>query len=145
MFQLNQLTPMKKTIILMLATVVAIVTMAQQLASTSYTPVSIFRDAAFTWDETVYDFGKIKVNEPVTHEFTFTNSGDAALVISSVKASCGCTVTEYTKDPIPSGENGFVKATYNAAKAGVFSKTVTIDANTGEGSVLLTIKGEVVE
>jgi hypothetical protein len=38
-----------------------------------------------------------------------------------------------------------VKATYNAAKAGVFSKTVTISANTSESSVLLTIKGEVVE
>lgn len=137
---------MKKSIILTLATIVAVVAVAQQLAVTSnISPIVRTADAAFTWDTTVYDFGTIKLNEPVAHEFTFTNSGDAALVISSVKASCGCTVTEYTKDPIPSGGKGFVKATYNAAKAGVFSKTVTIDANTGEGSVLLTIKGEVVE
>lgn len=130
----------------MLATIVAVVAVAQQLAVTNnMSPIVRTADAAFTWDETVYDFGTIKLNEPVAHEFTFTNSGDVALVISSVKASCGCTVTEYTKDPIPSGGKGFVKATYNAAKAGVFSKTVTIDANTGEGSVLLTIKGEVVD
>lgn len=136
---------MKKSIILMLATVVALVAVAQQLAPSSFLPASTLSNAAFTWDETVYDFGTIKLNEPVTHEFTFTNSGDDALVIATVKASCGCTVTEYTKDPIPAGGKGFVKATYNAAKAGVFSKTVTIEANTGEGSVLLTIKGEVIE
>jgi hypothetical protein len=146
MFQLNQLSPMKKTIILMLATVVAMVAVAQQLAVTNNTsPIVRIADAAFAWDETVYDFGKIKLNEPVAHEFTFTNSGDEPLVIAAVKASCGCTVTEYTKDPIPAGGTGFVKATYNAAKAGVFSKTVTITANTSESTVLLTIKGEVVE
>lgn len=130
----------------MLATIVAVVAVAQQLAVTNNTsPIVRIADAAFAWDATVYDFGTIKLNEPVTHEFTFTNSGDEPLVISAVKASCGCTVTEYTKDPIPAGSKGFVKATYNAAKAGVFSKTVSISANTSESTVLLTIKGEVVE
>ncbi|MBX2968624.1 MAG: DUF1573 domain-containing protein [Cyclobacteriaceae bacterium] len=122
------------------------VAVAQQLALTTNTsPIVRIADAAFVWDETVYDFGKIKLNEPVAHEFTFTNAGDEPLLIAAVKASCGCTVTEYTKDPIPSGGKGYVKATYNAAKAGVFSKTVTITANTSESTVLLTIKGEVVE
>ena len=130
----------------MLATVVAMVAVAQQLAVTNNTsPIVRIADAAFAWDETVYDFGKIKLNEPVAHEFTFTNAGDEPLVIAAVKASCGCTVTEYTKDPISAGGTGFVKATYNAAKTGVFSKTVTITANTSESTVLLTIKGEVVE
>jgi hypothetical protein len=95
MFQLNQLSPMKKTIILMLATVVAMVAVAQQLAVTNNTsPIVRIADAAFAWDETVYDFGKIKLNEPVAHEFTFTNSGDEPLVIAAVKASCGCTVQQ---------------------------------------------------
>jgi len=101
--------------------------------------------AAFAWTQTTYDFGKIKVNNPVSNEFTFVNAGDAPLVISGVKASCGCTVAEYTKDPIEPGATGYVKATYNAAKAGVFTKTVTINANTEDGIVLLTIKGEVIE
>ncbi|MBX2961599.1 MAG: DUF1573 domain-containing protein [Cyclobacteriaceae bacterium] len=122
------------------------VAVAQQLAvSTNTSPIVRIADAAFAWDEIVHDFGKIRLNEPVVHEFTFTNSGDEPLVIATVQASCGCTVTEYTKDPIPSGGKGFVKATYNAAKAGVFSKTVTITANTIENTVELTIKGEVVE
>ncbi len=102
-------------------------------------------DAAFSWVTKTYDFGKIKQNKPVTHTFSFTNNGDGPLVISSVQASCGCTVTEYSKDPIAPGSEGFVKATYNAAKAGVFTKTVTVNANTTGAAVQLTIKGEVVE
>ena len=100
---------------------------------------------SFSWNVTAYDFGKIALNKPVTHEFKFTNTGNAPLVISSVRASCGCTVTEYSKDPIAPGAEGFVKATYNAAKVGVFTKTVTVNANAEESVVQLTIKGEVVE
>jgi hypothetical protein len=85
------------------------------------------------------------LNNPVTHEFKFTNTGNAPLVISSVQASCGCTVTEYSKEPIPVGGQGYVKATYNAAKLGVFTKSVTVNANAEESVVQLTIKGEVVE
>ena len=135
---------MKKFVLVALGVVCASVVVAQILASNSpaYTPI---RNAVFAWSETTYDFGKIKVNVPVTHEFSFANTGDVPLVISSVKASCGCTVTEYSKDPIEPGAKGFVKATYNAAKVGVFSKTVTLNANTEEGTVVLAIKGEVID
>ena len=81
----------------------------------------------------------------MSYEFRFTNTGMAPLIISSVKASCGCTVTAYTKDPVEKGGSGFVRATYNAAKPGKYSKTVTVYANSLEGMVLLTIKGEVTE
>ena len=147
-FKFNQTTlnPMKKTVTLIAALAIIVVAFGQELSASikkEMGPPSIA--AAFAWEATVYDFGKIKKDAPVTHEFTFTNSGGEALIISSVQASCGCTVTEYTKDPIPAGEQGFVKATYNAAKPGVFTKTVTIKANTNDEAVLLTIKGEVVE
>ena len=99
--------------------------------------------ATFDWEATAHDFGKVKLNNPVTHQFKFVNNSDEPLIISSVQASCGCTVTQYTKDPVPPGGNGFVSATYNAAKEGVFSKTVTVNANTEKGSFQLTIKGEV--
>jgi hypothetical protein len=92
---------------------------------------------------TVHDFGKIPLNKPVTHEFRFTNTGTSPLIISSVQASCGCTVTDYSKDPIAPGAEGFVKATYNAATSGIFSKTVTVNANAEESAVRLMIKGEV--
>lgn len=100
---------------------------------------------SFAWTETTFNFGQIKIAVPVTHEFTFTNNGKEPLIISSVQASCGCTVASYTKDPILPGGKGFVKATYNAAKAGTFTKTITVNSNVDGGVVLLTIKGEVVE
>jgi hypothetical protein len=135
---------MKKTLVLMAAFVVAIVAVGQELASTSsLNPAPAA--AIFTWNGKVFDFGQIQRGTPVTHEFSFTNTGNDVLVISSVQASCGCTVTDYSKDPIPAGGKGYVKATYNAANPGAFSKTVTIHANTDESTVVLTIKGEVVE
>ena len=117
---------------------------AHQLAS-NYSITTMFKGAAFAWSQTSFDFGKIKHNEPVSNTFTFTNEGTEPLVITSVQASCGCTVTEYSKDPIAPGGKGFVKATYNAAKVGQFTKTVTVNANTEDAVVQLTIKGEVTE
>lgn len=137
---------MKKLFLIALGMACMTAVVAQVLVSNNK-PVNPLNPAtaAFAWTQTTFDFGKIKLNNPVTNEFSFTNTGDAPLVISGVTASCGCTVAEYTKDPIEPGAKGFVKATYNAAKVGVFSKTVTINANTEEGVVQLTIKGEVVE
>lgn len=97
---------------------------------------------AFAWSETTFDFGKIRHNAPVTHEFRFVNNGSEPLIISSVQASCGCTVAKYSRDPVAPGAEGFVIATYNAAAKGIFNKTVTVNANTDK-SVVLSIKGEV--
>lgn len=138
---------MKKMIAVLLFLASAPVAFSQTLVSVNPKPAVSFspENAAFAWVATSFDFGKIKVNNPVSNKFTFTNTGDAPLVISSVQASCGCTVADYTKDPIPVGGEGFVKATYNAANVGRFSKTVTVNANTQERVVTLTITGEVVQ
>jgi hypothetical protein len=135
-----------KKIIVALFLIASVPAFAQSVVSMMPTLLPFKLDnAAFNWTAKNYDFGKITVNSPVTHEFKFTNTGDVPLVISSVQASCGCTVANYTKDPIPAGGEGFVKATYNAATLGKFTKTVTVNANTEEGVVVLTITGEVVQ
>ncbi|HZI26306.1 MAG TPA: DUF1573 domain-containing protein [Chryseolinea sp.] len=134
---------MKKICLILMVSMLVTPLLAQQLASINAVPA--WETPAFSWTTTTYDFGKIKLNTPVTHEFRFTNSGNAPLVISSVQASCGCTVTDYSKDPIGPGAEGYVKATYNAAKVGVFAKSVTVKANAEDSIVQLTIKGEVVE
>ena len=138
---------MKNVILSLFVCAFGAAALAQQpLASNTRPQVQYISEiGSFSWDETSFDFGKIKVNKPVTHEFSFVNAGDAPLVITSVKASCGCTVTKYSKDPISPGSTGFVTATYDASKLGVFTKTVSVNANTDGGAVLLTIKGEVVE
>ena len=138
---------MKKIILSLFLSAFAFVVVAQQPLASTAKPSSEFikDDGSFNWTETSFDFGKIKVNKPVTHEFSFINAGNAPLVITSVQASCGCTVAKYSKDAIAPGSSGYVTATYNAARVGVFTKTVTVNANTGSGAVVLTVKGEVVE
>jgi hypothetical protein len=101
--------------------------------------------AVFGWESATHDFGKIKQGVPVTHEFTFTNSGKTPLVITNVQASCGCTTPAWSKEPIAPGGQGFIKATYNAASMGGFNKTVTVMANVEGGFKQLSIKGEVVQ
>ncbi|MCI0751874.1 MAG: DUF1573 domain-containing protein [Flammeovirgaceae bacterium] len=133
----------KKTTILLAGLFIATLAIGHQYKS--FDQPMTKRSAIFSWSETAFDFGKIIKDVPVAHEFTFVNTGNEALVISSVRASCGCTVTEYSKELIQPGGKGFVKATYNAAKPGAFTKTITIQANTAEEVVVLSIKGEVIE
>jgi hypothetical protein len=136
---------MKKSI-LILGIAVCSVSVFTNLSAGPINPVvNAWSNAAFSWVQTVFDFGSIRQNVPVTHTFNFTNNGNEPLIISTVQASCGCTVTDYSKDPILPGGSGYVKATYNAAKTGVFNKTVTVNANTDGEAVTLTIKGTVVE
>lgn len=97
---------------------------------------------AFTWSEMVHDFGKLTKGKPASHEFEFTNTGSVPLVINNVKGSCGCTSPEWTKDPIPVGGKGYIKATFNAASEGAFTKTLTVISNVSE-NIVLTIKGSV--
>lgn len=138
---------MKKLILALLVAAISLPAVAQQVASAKSTAVPSFAadNAVFAWTATTFDFGKIKQSVPVSHQFKFKNTGNIPLVISSVRASCGCTVADYTKEPIAPGAEGFVKATYNAANAGPFTKTVTVNANTAEGTVTLTFKGEVIQ
>lgn len=101
--------------------------------------------AVISWNETTHNFGKIAKNKAISTEFTFVNKGTVPMIITEAKGSCGCTVTNYPKDPIEPGKSGKISATYNAEKPGAFSKTVTVFANTSEGKTILSIKGEVIE
>jgi len=113
--------------------------------SLTTTPVAKKPSTPVKWNEVVYDFGEIKKGVPVSHDFTFTNTTKSVVLITNVKASCGCTATDYTKTPVKPGETAYVKATFNAASVGNFSKTVTVTLNENESPVILTIKGKVLD
>ncbi|MFL5730375.1 MAG: DUF1573 domain-containing protein [Cytophagaceae bacterium] len=98
---------------------------------------------AFSWESVKINLGKTTQHTPVSAVFKFKNTGGAPLVITSVKAGCGCTTPEYSKEPVYPGGTGFIKATYNAASPGSFSKTVTVIANVEGGTTVLTLEGEV--
>ena len=95
------------------------------------------------WDKMVNDFGEIAFNVPKTVEFTLTNAGKAPLIISSARASCGCTNLKYSQEPILPGKSSIVAATYNAAAQGIFTKTVTVTTNADPNPVVLQFKGTV--
>ncbi|WP_338873193.1 DUF1573 domain-containing protein [Spirosoma sp. SC4-14] len=91
-----------------------------------------------------HDFGKVEQGKPVTYVFEFKNMGTDPIVINDATASCGCTKPSWTREPVMPGKTGTVSATYNAAAAGPFNKSVTVTSNAESGSVVLYLKGEVV-
>jgi len=97
-----------------------------------------------SWDTITRDMGKLTLKQPSTAEFTVTNISKEVMSIVEVTASCGCTVPEYTKEPIKPGQKGTVKLTYDSKISGVFSKTAYVRWSDGTRQIL-TIKGEVVK
>ncbi|MFT6865908.1 MAG: hypothetical protein ACJA08_000734 [Cyclobacteriaceae bacterium] len=98
----------------------------------------------FQFPEENHDFGAIKEGDIVEKTFTFKNIGQSPLIISSAKASCGCTVPEWPKEPIGIGEEGKITVKFNSkGKPGIQNKTVTITANTYPSVSKLTIKANV--
>jgi len=97
----------------------------------------------FKFVEETHDYGTIPQNKPASYDFTFSNSGDAPLIISEVVPSCGCSVAEFTKTPVKPGETGKITVTYNAAAKGPFTKRFTVKSNTKTPVKVLTIKGTV--
>ena len=95
--------------------------------------------------ETSYNFGEMLQGESVTHDFILKNTGDADLIISAAKGSCGCTVPEWPKTPIAKGEEAAIKVTFNSAgKSGKQNKTVTLVTNAMPNTKVLTINGNVI-
>jgi hypothetical protein len=100
--------------------------------------------SSVVWKSETIDVGTIPQNTPKPIVFEFKNTGKTAVIITNVQGSCGCTATDYTKTPIDPGKSGKVIATYNAANAGIFSKTVSVTTNAETATKTLTIKGTVV-
>lgn len=102
--------------------------------------------AEISFETTEHDFGRLLQGEMVSYSFKFKNTGNAPLVISAVNKSCGCTASEYTKQPIAPGDGGQIKITYESTgHEGIQSKTVTVVTNTNPAATALRIKAEVVK
>lgn len=101
---------------------------------------------AFQFAEEAHDFGTIKDGDVVEHVFTFVNTGEAPLIITDAKATCGCTVPEKPTQPIAVGETGEIKVRFNSkGKPGIQNKTVTLTANTWPTTQRIQIKANVVK
>lgn len=106
------------------------------------------KQAQIKFDKTTHNFGKFSESSPkVSCEFTYTNVGEAPLIINQAVASCGCTVPEYTKTPVQPGQKGKIKVTYNGAGRfpGHFKKSITIRTNGAVEMTRLYIEGDMEE
>ncbi|WP_296312191.1 DUF1573 domain-containing protein [Winogradskyella sp. UBA3174] len=92
----------------------------------------------------IINYGTIAQNSDGTRIFTFTNTGEAPLLITKVITSCGCTVPSYSKAPIQPGATGELEIKYNTKKLGAFTKTITVTSNAEGGHKILKIKGNIV-
>ncbi|MBF6609283.1 MAG: DUF1573 domain-containing protein [Flavobacterium sp.] len=108
-------------------------------------PVEAYaKTTAVAWKAEMIDVGNIPQGTPKSIDFEFRNTGTTSVIITNVKAACGCTATEYTKTPVKPGETASVTAVYNAAAKGTFQKTVTVTTNADEAPTVLTFKGIVI-
>jgi len=100
-------------------------------------PVAVFETSD-------HDFGTINEGQKVLHIYKVKNTGQAPLIIQSAQPSCGCTVPDWTKEPIPVGGSGFVKAEFDSSgKPGINNKTITVTANTWPKTTTLRFKAMV--
>lgn len=97
--------------------------------------------AVMTFDKTFHDFGQITQGTPQQTVFTFTNTGDAPLIITDATSSCGCTIPDYPKNtPIAPGQQGKMVVNFNGSGQNQVTKTINVQANTANGSELLKIQ-----
>ncbi|MEM6265495.1 MAG: DUF1573 domain-containing protein [Bacteroidota bacterium] len=97
------------------------------------------------FEKTTHDFGQLEKGDPAEYTFTFTNTSDAPVTLSRVKASCGCTTPNWSREAIDPGATGEIKVKYNSYRVGKFTKSVTVTYDSVESPLLLYIKGNVAQ
>ena len=101
-------------------------------------------NAIIKFETTEHDFGDIMEGEKVSYSFKFNNVGKNDLVITSVSTTCGCTVTDFPKDPVKPGESGTIEVTFNSSgRSGKQVKVITVATNANPSMSQLTIKANV--
>lgn len=126
---------------------------ATNLAPTAAAPVSTEPAAApvsnqpltsIALSENSFDFGKIKKGEKVEHVYEVTNTGKNPLVISEVKPGCGCTVPDFTKEPILPGKKGKITLHFDSSSFdGNVQKYADVFANVDKAPIKLTFTANI--
>jgi len=135
---------MKKALILLIICIAMVACKnadnAAAISSSSQNAKLLKDSANFTsiqWLDSVHrDLGKVTEGEQVEVSFRFKNTGTKQLIITSVKASCGCTIPETPKEPFAPGAEGLIKAKFNSAgRTGLNHKEVYVIANTAPATL----------
>ena len=127
---------MKKIMLALTALVVSATLFAQNATQKKAEEVVKFKELS-------HNFGKIKQNNPVNHDFVFSNISNKPLIIEAATPSCGCTTPVFPQAPIAAGKSDKITAGFNAAAAGPFNKTITVKLAGIDVPVEIRITGEV--
>ena len=122
---------MKKTVLLLLVGLMALSVKAQE------------KTAKIEFKTETVDYGEIAKGSDGVRIFEFTNTGNAPLVISDVKSSCGCTIPKKPDAPILPGDTGEIQVKYDTKRVGPIRKAITVTSNADTPTKVLKIKGTV--
>ena len=132
---------MKRNILFILVLLIAGTSLAQQETNPK-------GKGEMKFEKTRHDFGVFAPDTAIlTYDFIFTNVGKEPIIIHQASASCGCTVPEYTLEPIMPGCKGKISVTYNGKgrKPGVFRKSITVHNNGKQTPERLYSEGEMID
>ncbi|MFC2115326.1 DUF1573 domain-containing protein [Bacteroidota bacterium] len=101
------------------------------------------KQAGIAFDTSRIDFGEISFSSEAECEFVFTNSGKDPLLVTHVKSTCGCTIAEWSREPVRSGEKGSIRVNYDTHRVGAFTKSIYVYSNAENGVQRLYITGMV--
>lgn len=118
---------------------------AQAPQNATSTPAPDPNAPEFKWESTTVDYGTVTKGDETNakREFKFTNVGKSALIISSCRGSCGCTVPTCPTESILPGKAGSIAVHYDINRVGPFTKTVTVTSNAKNPNETLKIQGTV--
>jgi len=88
------------------------------------------------WVDSIVQFGTINKGEKIKINFRFKNTGNKPLILTNVKPGCGCTIADYTKEPVMPGAEGLVTASFNTEHINQpeVRKTIIVNTNTTNGT-----------
>jgi hypothetical protein len=99
-----------------------------------------------TFEDTLFKTGRITQGEVLNYTYSFTNTGTAPLLITTVTASCGCTVPRsYPQGKIMPGESGDIDVEFDSDnKSGEQTVEINVSANTIPALTRLRIVTDIV-
>ena len=110
----------------------------------SYSQEGLIKKAEITFDKTIINYGTIDKGANGVRDFVFTNTGNAPLIISNVKSTCGCTIPKTPEKPILPGESDKIQVKYDTKRVGFIRKSISVTSNASNPSVVLKITGQVI-
>tara|TARA_B100000809_G_C14860491_1_gene431706 strand:- start:24 stop:491 length:468 start_codon:yes stop_codon:yes gene_type:complete len=137
---------MKKSIFTLSLLIVALLGFNFNAAAQTTAEVSteILDGAQIKVDKDVHDYGTMEQGGNGECIFTVTNTGNAPLLITLCKGSCGCTVPTCPKEPIAPGASATITVRYDTKRVGPINKSVTITTNAvNEPRKVVRIKGNI--